>query len=94
VYALGNFSADLNYSSSWMSNSGKDINSSTTFAFGDGTATTTTSATARGTVAMAHDYEANVHYRFNLNATFTIRGAVSGSRDVQSRDHHFSQPIR
>jgi hypothetical protein len=69
-----------------MSNSGKDVNSSTTFAFGDGTATATTSATARGTVVMAHDYEANVHYRYNFSNNWWLEPTAGASwvRDVES----------
>jgi hypothetical protein len=67
VYALGNFSADLNYSSSWMNNGGKDITSVTAVPFGNGQAVTTTTSTARGTVTMAQDYDANVHYRYDLS---------------------------
>jgi hypothetical protein len=66
VYANGNFSTDLNYSASWMSNGGKDVTTTSTFAFGDGTATSTSTSSARGTVQMSHDIDANVHYRFNL----------------------------
>jgi hypothetical protein len=89
VYATGNFSADFNYSSSWMSNGGKDVNTVTVVPFGTGgaqTATTTTSSTARGTVTMAQDYDANVHYRYNLSNNWWLEPTAGASlvHDVES----------
>jgi hypothetical protein len=79
VYAMGNFSADLNYSAGWMSNGGKDVTTTSTVAFGNGTATSTTSSSARGTVQMSHDYDANVHYRFNLKNDWWLEPTAGAS---------------
>ena len=75
-YLNGNFTADFTYSTAWMSNSGTNVTSASTFVIGPNTVTATATSTAKSTVVGMDNYEGNVHYKFNLENNWWIEPYV------------------